>query len=99
MNNIKLNINTNSLDDAVKPFFKQLNIDPIEFIYDEKTNRYISKESFSYDDNDPEAYYVVIKMNNNCGTVVIGTSDGIKFNEREFLGQITYNKGKWLTAL
>lgn len=90
-------MNTN-IGEAIKPFFDQLGIDPIDFNYDEAKKQFVSKESFSYDDDDPEAYYVVIKLTNTVGTVVIGTSDGIRFNEVDILGQIVFNGKDWEIA-
>lgn len=90
-------MNTN-INEAVKPFFTKLNIDPINFNYDNVKNQFISKESFSYDDNDPEAYFVVIRISNTIGTVVIGTSDGIRFVETEILGQIMFDGKNWITV-
>lgn len=90
-------MNTN-IGEAIKPFFDQLGIDPIDFNYDEAKKQFVSKESFSYDDDDPEAYYVVIKLTNTVGTVVIGTSDGIRFNEVDILGQIVFNSKDWEIA-
>lgn len=87
-------MNTN-ISEAIKPFFDQLGIDPIDFNYDEAKKQFVSKESFSYDDDDPEAYYVVVKLTNTVGTVVIGTSDGIRFNEVDILGQIVFNGKDW----
>lgn len=90
-------MNTN-IGEAIKPFFDQLGIDPIDFNYDEAKKQFVSKESFSYDDDDPEAYYVVVKLTNTVGTVVIGTSDGIRFNEVDILGQIVFNGKDWEIA-
>lgn len=90
-------MNTN-INEAVKPFFTKLNIDPIEFNYDDNKKQFISKESFSYDDTDPEAYYIIIRVSNTIGTVVIGTSDGIRFAETEILGQIMFNGKNWVNV-
>ena len=90
-------MNTN-INEVMKPYFDQLGIDPIEFNYDEAKKQFISKESFSYDDDDPEAYYIVVKLTNTVGTVVIGTSDGIRFNEVDVLGQIVFNGKDWEIA-
>ena len=57
-----------------------------------------SKESFQNSSDNPEAYYVVIKINNNIGTVVIGTSDGIRFDETDVLGQIML-VGQWWVSI
>lgn len=86
----------NNLNEVMKPFFDQLHIDPIEFNYNEKLNKYITKESFQYDNNDPESYYLVIKMTNKCGNVILGTSDGISFENKKLLGQIMYIKDHWI---
>ena len=90
-------MNTN-INEVMKQYFNQLGIDPIEFNYDEAKKQFISKESFSYDDDDPEAYYIVVKLTNTVGTVIIGTSDGIRFNEADILGQITFNGKDWEIA-
>lgn len=90
-------MNTN-INEVMKPYFDRLGIDPIEFNYDEAKKQFVSKESFSYDDDDPEAYYVVVKLTNTVGTVVIGTSDGIRFNEVDTLGQIVFNGKDWEIA-
>lgn len=87
----------NNFNEVMTTFFNQLGIDPIEFNYNEKTKKYITTESFTNEDDDPEAYYMVVKMNENIGTVVIGTSDGIKFSETEMLGQIRNDNGVWVT--
>lgn len=90
-------MNTN-INEVMKQYFNQLGIDPIEFNYDEAKKQFISKESFSYDDDDPEAYYIVVKLTNTVGTVIIGTSDGIRFNEADILGQIVFNGKDWEIA-
>lgn len=90
-------MNTN-INEVMKHYFDQLGIDPIEFNYDETKKQFVSKESFSYDDDDPEAYYIVVKLTNTVGTVVIGTSDGIRFNEVDILGQIAFNGKDWEIA-
>ena len=90
-------MNTN-INEVMKPYFNQLGIDPIEFNYDEAKKQFISKESFSYDDDDPEAYYIVVKLTNTVGTVIIGTSDGIRFSEADILGQIVFNGKDWEIA-
>ena len=41
-------------------------------------------------------YYIVIKVFNNVGTVSIGQSDGITYNEYKTLGQIMYDGSKWI---
>ena len=89
-------MNTN-INEAMKPFFDQLGIDPIDFNYVENKKRFISTEAFYNNDSDPEAYYVVVKLIGNSGTVVIGTSDGIKFVETETLGQIYFDGSHWVT--
>lgn len=90
-------IDTTNLKEAVKPFFDKLGIDEMDFNYNEKTGKFVSTEAFSYDDDDPLPYFVVIRVYNNAGTVVIGTSDGLKFAETEVLGQIYFENGKWNT--
>ena len=90
-------INTN-INEAVKPFFDKLDLDPIDFEYNVNKQRFITKKSFTYDDNDPEAYYMIVKIFGSVGTVVIGSSDGINFTEFETLGQIVFNGEKWETA-
>lgn len=92
-------MNTNiNINEVIKQYFDQLGIDPIDFNYDEAKKQFVSKESFSYDDDDPEAYYIVVKLTNTVGTVVIGTSDGIRFNEVDVLGQIVFNGKDWEIA-
>lgn len=86
----------NNLNEAMQLFFDELNIDPIEFNYIEDQNLYISKNSFSYDDSELMEYYIVIKVFNNIGTVSIGQSDGITYNEYKTLGQIMYDGSKWI---
>lgn len=81
-----------TLNEVMKPFFDELNIDPIEFNYN--NNEYISKESFSLDENE-EDFYMVIKLYNNIGTVIIGQTDGIRFFKDRTLGQIVYNGSGW----
>lgn len=89
-------MNMSNFKEVITQFFEELNIDPMEFTYNEKTKKFISNESFSYSDDDPESYFMVIKMINNIGNVMIGTSDGIKFSERELLGQIMYDNNTWI---
>lgn len=84
-----------NINEAMKHYFDQLSIDPIEFKYDEAKKRFISKESFIYDINDPEQYFIVVKISGNIGTVVVGTSDGVRFVEAEVLGQIQYEGDHW----
>lgn len=88
-------INTNVIE-AMKPYFDELGIDPIEFNYIVDKNRFISKKSFQNENDDPEAYYIVIKINDNIGTVVTGVSDGIKFDEVDVLGQIGFDGQNWI---
>lgn len=87
-------MNTN-INEVMKQYFDQLGIDPIEFDYDESKKKFISKTSFVYDVNDPEAYFIVVKVSGNIGTVSIGTSDGVRFIEDEVLGQIQYENDHW----
>lgn len=87
-------MNTN-INDVMKLYFDQLNIDPIEFDYDATRKKFISKESFIYDLNDPEPYFIIVKISGNIGTVVIGTSDGVKFIETDVLGQIQFENDHW----
>lgn len=87
-------MNTN-INEVMKQYFDQLGIDPIEFDYDDTKKKFISKESFVYDVNDPEAYFIVVKLSGNIGTVSIGTSDGTRFVEDEVLGQIQYEGDHW----
>ncbi len=89
-------MNTN-INEAMKPYFDQLGIDPIEFDYDDTKKKFISKDSFVYDVNDPEAYFIVVKISGNIGTVIIGTSDGVRFIEDEILGLIQYEGDHWIT--
>lgn len=86
----------NNFNDVMKLYFDQLEIDPIEFIYNEKTNKYITSKSFQNNEDDPEAYYLVVRMINNVGNVLIGTSDGINFTEIEMLGQIMIQDDRWI---
>lgn len=87
-------MNTN-INNAMKRFFDELDIDPIEFDYYESKKKFISREAFTYND-DPQAYYIVVKITNNTvGTVLLGTSDGIKFTEVNMLGQILFNGTEW----
>lgn len=85
-----------SINDVMKKYFDQLGIDPIDFTFNEKTNKYITTESFQYDENDPEAYFIVVQMVNSIGNIFIGTSDGIKFIKHEMLGQIMNLNGNWI---
>ena len=86
----------NTIDEMMIPIFEELNLDPIEFVFDERRNKYVTKEAFQYDYDDPEAYYIVIKVFNNIGTAVLGTSDGLRFYETEYLGQIDLSTGEVL---
>ena len=86
----------NNFNEVMKTYFNQLGLDPIEFTFNDKTNKYITVESFQYDENDLEAYYIVVKMINNVGNVMLGTSDGLKFHEHELLGQIMNHNGTWI---
>lgn len=88
-------MNTTNFDVAMQPFFEKLNIDPMEFVYDEETNSFISQASFINDDNDPMEYVIVVKLYKNCGNVCIGYSDGVKFYETAMLGQIMFENNKW----
>lgn len=87
-----------NINEAVKPFFDRLDLDEIPFEYNVNKKRFITKHSFTYDDADPDAYFMVVKVFGKVGTVVIGTSDGINFTELETLGQIVYDGNKWTTA-
>lgn len=87
-------MNTN-INDVMKLYFEQLGIDPIEFEYIEDKKKFVSKESFVYDINDPEVYFIVVKLSGNIGTVSIGTSDGVRYIEDEVLGQIQYEGDHW----
>ena len=91
--NYKMNTNIN---EVMNQYFDQLNIDPIEFEYDEARKKFISKESFIYDINDPEQYFIVVKISGNIGTVVVGTSDGVRFVEADVLGQIQFEGDHWI---
>lgn len=85
----------NDITEVMKPIFDSLNIDPIEFDYIESKNQFVTKESFEYSEDDPEAYYIVVKLYENTGTILLGTSDGVKFYEQKILGQISYDNDKW----
>lgn len=87
-------MNNTNFNEAMSYFFNLLEINELEFNYNEQLNYLISKESFPYDDDDQE-YYLVVKLNGNTGTVVVGFSDGIKFYETQTLGQISLENGKW----
>ena len=84
--------NTN-FNEAMSYFFDMLEINELDFEYNERLHYLISKEAFPYDDE--QDYYLVVKLNGNTGTVVIGFSDGIKFYETQTLGQISLENGKW----
>lgn len=84
--------NTN-FNEAMSYFFDMLEINELDFEYNKRLHYLISKEAFPYDDE--QDYYLVVKLNGNTGTVVIGFSDGIKFYETQTLGQISLENGKW----
>ena len=90
-------MNFNNFNEAMSTFFDRLKINPIEFELYSK-NRLISKQPFTYNDNDPEDYYIVVKLYDNIGTVVTGTANGPKFVEYETLGQIEFNNDKWVNV-
>ena len=92
-------MNLTNFDETMKPFFDKLEIDPIPLEYNENLNKFISTESFVEDDESAEEYFIVIKMTGNAGTVVIGYADGPKFIETETLGQIMFDKDKWVSLL
>lgn len=81
-------MHSTNIKEVLKPFFTRLGIDPIDFAFNEATNEFVSKNSFSDADDSPEAYYIVVKLENDIGTVNIGISDGLGFDITETLGEI-----------
>ena len=84
------NINT-----ALEPLFEILGIDPLSFHYDENSASLISDTSYTDNESDPQEYYIVIKFNNNIGTIMQGYTDGINFYDTKFLGRLVNNNDKW----
>ena len=89
------NMNTTNFKETMKIFFDELGIDPIDFEYDNELNYFISVTSFINSEDDPQEYYIVVKIVHDCGTVVVGYTDGIQFYELKTLGQIVFEDGKW----
>ena len=85
-------------EEALKPFFDKLNIDPISFDYYNTINKFVSSQPF-FEEDEKDEYYIVIKLINNTGTIVVGTTDGIRFYETEMLGQIVYDNDQWVSLL
>ena len=85
-------MNTN-INDAMKPIFDRLDLDPVEFKYYEQSSKFISNP-FHYTED--EQYNIVIEVVNNIGTIFLGTSDGVKFTEIELLGRIKFDGNNWV---
>lgn len=88
-----MNIN---IEAAMQPYFEQLNVNPVEFSYFTKENKFISTDTVNIDD-DLSPYFIVVNIVNNIGTALLGTSDGINFYETKLLGQIMFDGYKWKT--
>ena len=86
------------INNAVQTYFEKLDIDPIDFVYDRLKNRFISKDSFKFSIDDYSDYFIVIKVTNTVGTVILGMSDGVKFSPLELLGQIWFDGSTWIAV-
>ena len=84
-----------NVKEVLAPVFEKLNIKPFDFTYDEELNYYISDETFKITD-DPEEYFIVVKMSENAGDVVIGSSDGLEFFEYRKVGSIALENDQWI---
>lgn len=87
-------MNKNGLNEALKPFFEELNVNELSMTYDERLNCFIS-EGFLLDEME---YLMKIDLFNTAGTVSIGYTDGLKFYRTKILGQILFNGEKWETV-
>ena len=87
-------MNIANLKEVLDPFFEQLEINALNFNFDEKTNSFVSTSTFGYGDSEID-HYMVIKVIKNAGTIFVGTSDGIKFFPTDTLGQIGFDGSKW----
>jgi len=85
---------TANLKEALKPFFDKLEVNNLDFNFDEETSSFVSTDTFGYEDYELE-HYMVIKVINNAGTIFVGTSDGIEFFPTDTLGQIGFDGSKW----
>lgn len=86
-------MNTN-INTAMQPIFDKLQVNPVDFKYFEKLNKFISAESINLY-GDSANYVIVININNNIGTVLLGTTDGVTFHETSLLGQIVLKNNEW----
>ena len=85
---------TANLKEVLKPFFDKLEVNNLDFNFDEETSSFVSTDTFGYGDYELE-HYMVIKVINNAGTIFVGTSDGIEFFPTDALGQIGFDGSKW----
>ena len=84
-------INRTGLNEVLKVFFDELNVNELSVVYNEKLNCFISDE-FILDDIEQ---FIKIDLFNTAGTVTVGYTDGIKFYKTRDLGQIEFKNNKW----